>query len=69
MYVAYRCKRCKVVFVIPTEYIRVMENQGRYIACPFGHKVIEKEKKYDSLRECMDHGAWKRKKGSMKQIK
>ncbi|WFA10351.1 hypothetical protein [Tissierella sp. Yu-01] len=69
MYKAYRCNKCRVVFAIPTEDIRRMEKQGRYIACPFGHKEISEPDKYDSLKECMDNSVYVREGRRMRQIK
>lgn len=69
MYKAYRCKKCGVVFAIPTEDIRRMEKQGRYMACPFGHKKIIELDRYDSLKECMDNHVYVREKRRMRQIK
>lgn len=70
MYIAYRCKRCGVTLIIPTEDVERMESQGRYIACPFGHTSIKKDKKYDDLKECMEkRNIYKREKGSVRQIK
>lgn len=69
MYKAYRCKKCRTVFIIPADDINRIERQGRYIACPFGHKEIAEEDKYDSLRECMDNHVYVREKGRMRQIK
>lgn len=70
MYIAYRCKRCGVVFIIPTEDVKRMEKQKRYITCPFGHKEISILNKYDDLIKCMeDQHIYKRERGAIKQIK
>lgn len=69
MYIAYKCKICGIVFIIPTEDIEKMEKQKRYIACNFGHKQIERLGKYDSLKECMDSHVYVREGGRVRQIK
>lgn len=69
MYIAYRCKQCESVFIIPIEDIEKMEKQKRYLSCPFGHKKIGKLDKYDSLKECMDNHVYVREGRRMRQIK
>lgn len=69
MYMAYQCRQCGTVFIIPTEYIERMEKQKRYIACNFGHRNIEKLDKYDNLKECMQERSYKRENRRIKQIK
>lgn len=67
MYIAYYCKRCGTEFIIPTEHVKRMEEEGRYIACPFGHKDLAKLDKYDSILECMKHDSHTRENRRIKQ--
>ena len=53
MYIAYNCKNCKTIFIIPTEDLHRMEKGNRVLACPFGHRDIEVVDKYGDLIECM----------------
>ena len=69
MYISYECNKCKTVFIMPTYDIERMERGGRYMTCPFGHRHIELLDKYDNLLECMNHRAYKRINGRIKQIK
>lgn len=69
MYKAYECNKCGIVFIIPIEYINMIEIQGRYISCPAGHKNIDEIGKYDGIKECMDNHVYVRKGRRIKQIK
>lgn len=69
MYTAYRCLKCNTTTIIPTEDIKRMESEGRYISCPFGHKHIVKLDQYADIKECMDHDTYKKEHGVTKQIR
>ena len=52
-YIAYRCRTCGFVFIIPIDGIRQAQVQGRFITCNLGHRGIEEIGRYDDLLECM----------------
>lgn len=55
MYVAYYCSKCRTEFVLLVEQVKEMEDKGRYVACPFGHKnSLLKLNKHDGLRDCFN---------------
>lgn len=69
-YVVYKCKVCQCVFILPIEHVKINENKGNYLSCPFrGHKHIVVAGSYDSLKECMDNHVWVREGRRMRQIK
>lgn len=68
-YIVYECCICKLVFIIPTEHLRIAEGKDRYLACNFGHRQIKILNEYDSIKECMKHSSYKRDHRAIKQIK
>jgi DNA-directed RNA polymerase subunit RPC12/RpoP len=69
MYVNYRCKTCGAEFIMPTENLKIAEISGRYIACPFGHKMIETVGRFGDLKQCMEEQhRYRREHGRIKQI-
>ena len=69
MYTSYECKLCKRQFVLLTEELDKM-SKDKYLACPYCNcRHIRKQKADDSLRECMNHGTYKRIKGSVRQVR
>lgn len=69
-YIIYRCKTCGCSFILLAEETKYNESKGNYLSCPFkGHKDIVVTGAYDSIKECMGHGSYRREKGSIKQIK
>lgn len=67
-YIIYKCKICGCEFILPKQYVRLNENKGNYIACPYrGHKNIVVTGAYDSIKEVMDHSSYKRENRRIKQ--
>lgn len=71
MYIVYKCKACRKHFILLVDEVRHNEEESKYITCPyFGrHKNIIVCGRFDDLKEAMNHGAWKREKGSIRQIR
>ena len=53
-YIAYRCKSCGLVFVVPEDSIRLAGVLQRFMSCPLGHRGIEELDRYDDMLECMN---------------
>lgn len=68
MYIGYECQVCGAEFVMLTDQLKQREIEGRYIACPFGHKNIDVLGRYDDIKECMDNRKYKRVGGRIKQM-
>lgn len=61
---------CGTEFIMPTETLSIAEKEGRYMACPLGHKHIVIAGRFDDLKECMEkQNIYKRESGRMRQIK
>lgn len=55
---------------MPTETLCLAEKEGRYIACPLGHKHVVIAGRFDDLKECMEAAnTYERRKGSIRQIR
>lgn len=69
MYIAYKCKQCKRIFVLLADEVEANEKKGKYLTCPYhaAHRNIEEIDKYDDLRDCMKHSSYKKEKGRVKQ--
>lgn len=62
MYSGYRCKTCKLEFVLLTEDIQKMD-KDRYIACPYcNSRNVSTTKVCDNLQELMRERSYKRNK-------
>ena len=69
-YIVYKCLVCGCIFILPISDVKINEDKGNYISCPFkGHKNITVAGTYDDLQECMGHSVYKREHGRIKQIK
>ena len=40
-YIAFRCRDCGIVFIVPTDSERLASVLGRYWSCPLGHRRVE----------------------------
>ncbi|OOM81806.1 hypothetical protein CLPUN_08500 [Clostridium puniceum] len=72
MYTSYLCKinKCKKETILLTEEVEDTLRKGNYISCSHcGSKNIQKQNETDNFKECMDHAAYKRKKGSIRQVR
>ena len=69
-YIIYKCKICGCEFILPRQYVKVNDDKGTYISCPYrGHGKIIVIGAYDSIKEVMDHSVYVREDGRMRQIK
>lgn len=71
IYKIFRCKRkrCGKETVLLSEEVTDTLKKGGYISCSHcGTKNVEELKSTDNLKECMDHAAYKRKKGAIRQV-
>lgn len=70
MYISYRCNICGTEFIMPTEALTYAELEGRYLACPYGHKHIVIIDRYGDLKECMEKAnTYKKVQGRVRQVK
>lgn len=53
-YIAYKCRVCKLIFIIPEDGKRKAEVLSRFISCPLGHRGVEQLDIYEGLKECME---------------
>lgn len=51
-YIAYRCKTCGLIFIIP--YDEKEKIKGEHIQCPLRHMDVEELDKYENMLECMN---------------
>ncbi|MBX4259753.1 hypothetical protein KTC96_24825 (plasmid) [Clostridium estertheticum] len=69
MYTSYKCKTCKLEFVLLSEDVTKMA-KDRFLACPYcNSKRVIVENTNDSLKECMNEHSYKRKKGAITQTR
>ncbi len=52
-YIAYKCLKCGLIFIIPEDGKRKAEVLQRFISCPLGHRGIEQLDIYEGMKECM----------------
>jgi len=68
MYTSYVCK-CGKQLVLLTEEIESMD-KDRYLACSYcGSRHIKKQKVSDSVIECMQESAYRRRNGVIRQVR
>jgi hypothetical protein len=69
IYTSYKCRTCKLEFILLTEDVDKMAN-GRYLVCPYcNSKRVDKENATDSLKECMKERSYRRVGGVIKQVR
>lgn len=69
-YIIYRCKICGGSFILPKNEVKLNEDKGNYLTCPFrGHKAIVVTGAYDSLKECMDNRVYVKEGRRIRQLK
>lgn len=70
MYTNYKCSVCNKENILITEEVSSTLRAGKYISCSHcGCKNLKKGKVTDNLKECMNHGAWKKEHGATKQVR
>lgn len=70
MYTNYVCSRCNKENILITEEVSSTLRAGEYISCSHcGCKSLIKGKITDNLKECMNHSAYKKIHGVIRQVK
>ncbi len=69
-YEVFKCKRCKKEVILITDEVVDTIRKSKYISCSHcGSKEIEKDISVSDLRRCMEHSAYKRVKGAIRQVR
>lgn len=69
MYTNYKCFGCNKESILITEEVLSTLRAGKYISCSHcGCKKLKEGKVTDNLKECMDHGSWKKVSGAIRQV-
>lgn len=69
MYISYCCNKCHKEIILLTEQVEDSIKNGKYLSCSHcGSKRLFEENKANDLRKCMDHNAWKKVKGKIRQV-
>lgn len=69
IYKSFVCRKCNKETILLTSEIQDTLRNNKYISCSHcGCKKLREEKSTDNLKECMDHAAYKRKKGAIRQV-
>ena len=70
IYTVYNCSRCKKTTIILTNEVDDTIRNGNYISCSHcGSKRIHVQSKTNDLRQCMDHEAYKKINGKIRQVR
>lgn len=69
IYKFYTCDKCKKDIILITEEVESTIRTGKYISCSHcGSKKLRDGESIDNLIECMNHAAYKRKNGAIRQV-
>lgn len=69
-YINLKCKRCGKEIILITGEMQDTLRYGNYISCSHcGAKSVIKVKEFDSIKECMNHSAYKREHGALRQVR
>ncbi|OCB00410.1 hypothetical protein [Clostridium beijerinckii] len=69
-YEVYKCRRCKKEVILIADEVADTIRKSKYISCSHcGSKETVKDTSTSDLRKCMDHSAYKRVKGAMRQVR
>ena len=70
MYISYGCKRCKKKTLLLRDEVEDTLKRGKYISCSHcGYKDIKKQNETDNFKECMNHAAYKKVRGAIRQVR
>lgn len=70
IYSIYKCLKCNKDNILITEEVTSTLRTGKYISCSHcGSKRLKKEKATDNFKECMDHSAYKKVNGVIRQVR
>lgn len=69
-YTSYKCRGCNNEIILITEEVKRTLEASKYISCSHcGCKNLGTEKVTDDLRECMNHAAYKKVRGAIRQVR
>ncbi|CAI3699405.1 Zn-finger containing protein [Clostridium neonatale] len=69
IYRIYKCKSCKREMILINDEAEKALNNGKYLSCAYCNcRHLSKEKETSDLRECMDHNAYKKVSGKVRQV-
>lgn len=69
IYKCYACKKCNKETILISEEVEDTIKRNKYISCSHcGSRDIKEQKSTNNLKECMDHAAYKRKNGAIRQV-
>lgn len=70
-YIVYKCRECNRGFVLFSNEVDHSEEESLFITCPYygKHRDIIVINKFDSLKECMEHRAYVKVRGRIKQLR
>lgn len=64
------CSKCGKTNILINDEVEDTIKKGNYISCSHcGSKRVFEENETSDLRKCMDHGAWRRVKGKIRQVR
>ncbi|MBV4417188.1 hypothetical protein [Clostridium tyrobutyricum] len=70
IYVSYKCKKCGKEFVLLVEEVQSSDKKNIYLVCPYcSSKKVAKQNITDNLRACMRERSYRRKRGSIIEVK
>lgn len=69
VYVSYICRKCNKETLLLTAEVEDTRRVGNYISCSHcGSKNIKKQNETDNFKDCMDHAAYKKVHGVIRQV-
>lgn len=69
MYINYLCGRCHKETILISSEVEDTKRNGNYISCSHcGSKKLKEQQATDNFKQCMEHSAYRRIRGSLRQI-
>lgn len=70
IYTIYKCKKCHKENILLSDEVSSTLKSSHYISCSHcGSKKVILEKATDDFRKCMDHVAYKKVHGAIRQVR
>ncbi|MDU3677794.1 MULTISPECIES: hypothetical protein [Clostridium] len=70
IYISYKCTRCNKETILLTDEVASTLKTGKCLSCSHcGCKKIREEKATDNLKECMEHAAYRKVNGAIRQVR
>lgn len=70
IYIIRICGKCRKTNILINDEVEDTIKQGKYISCSHcGSKRVVKENETSDLRKCMDHSAYKKIRGAIRQVR